>query len=136
MAMDRLNTPFWALRLGLGLAALLAGLDKFVNLLAAWEMYLSPVAARLLPVSPSTFMGIVGVIEIVVGAIVLAGRTREGGYILAVWLLAIAINLVSAGRFFDVAVRDVLIALAAFALARMTEARAIQRARRADMRAA
>lgn len=134
--MERLNTPFWALRLGLGLAALLAGLDKFVNLLADWEMYLSPIVARLLPVSPSTFMGIVGVIEIVVGAIILAGRTREGGYILAIWLLAIAINLVSAGRFLDVAVRDVLIALAAFALAKMTEARAIQPVRRADVRAA
>jgi uncharacterized membrane protein YphA (DoxX/SURF4 family) len=121
---DRLNAPYWALRIGLGLGAFLAGLDKFFNILADWQMYLSPMATKVLPVSAPLFMRCVGVIEIIVGLIVLAGLTRIGGYILVVWLLAIAINLVTTGMFYDLAVRDVEIAIGAFTLARLSEWRA------------
>ena len=72
--------------------------------------------------SMQAFMHIVGVIEMIVGLAILTKWTRLGSYVASVWLLAIAVNLVSTGRFFDVAVRDVEIALAAFVLARMTEA--------------
>jgi uncharacterized membrane protein YphA (DoxX/SURF4 family) len=119
---DRLTTPWWALRLALGAAAFLAGLDKFFNQLANWPGYLSPFAAGVLPMSPSGFMHIIGVIEMAVGVVILAGYTRLGGYVAAAWLLAIAVNLVTTGRFFDVAVRDVEMAIAAFTLARLTEA--------------
>jgi len=68
-------------------------------------------------------MHIVGVIEMIVGLAILTKWTRVGAYVAFAWLLAIAINLVSTGMFFDVAVRDVEMALAAFALARMTEVR-------------
>jgi hypothetical protein len=68
-------------------------------------------------------MHIVGVIEMIVGLAILTKWTRLGSYVASVWLLAIAINLVSTGMFFDVAVRDVEIALAAFVLARLTESR-------------
>ena len=68
-------------------------------------------------------MHIVGVIEMIVGLAILTKWTRLGAYVASVWLLAIALNLVSTGMFFDVAVRDLEIALAAFVLARMTEAR-------------
>lgn len=119
----RLTTPWLALRYGIGLTATLAGLDKFVNLLADWERYVSPTAAQLLPFSTSTFMGIVGVIEIIVGVAILTAWTRLGAYVASAWLLAIAVNLLLAG-FLDIAVRDVVMALAAFTLARLTEVRA------------
>ena len=61
---------------GLGAAAFLAGLDKFFNLLTQWEMYLSPLAERLLPMSGTTFMHVVGVIEMIVGLMIL---TSGGG---------------------------------------------------------
>jgi hypothetical protein len=118
----RLNTPWLALRIGIGLMATLAGLDKYFNLLANWEAYVSPVALQLLPVSAGTFMAVVGVIEIGVGLAILTGWTRLGAYVAGVWLLGVAANLALAG-FFDVAVRDVIIAVAAFSLARLTEVR-------------
>ena len=121
MNLERLTTPWWALRVGLGAAAFLAGLDKFFNLLADWPAYLSPIAEHLLPIGPSAFMHLVGVIEMVVGAVILAGFTQLGGYVAAVWLLCIAVNLVTTGRYFDVAVRDVALAISAFTLARLTE---------------
>jgi hypothetical protein len=99
----------------------LAGLDKYLNLLTNWTMYISPLALRILPFSGQTFMHIVGVIEMIVGLAILTKWTRLGSYVASAWLLATAINLVS--RFFDVAVRDVEMALAAFVLARMTEVR-------------
>lgn len=119
---NRLNTPWIALRFGIGLTATLAGIDKFFNLLADWGSYLSPVAVRLLPVSTGTFMGIVGVIEVAVGVAILAGWTRAGAYVASAWLIGVAANLVLAG-FYDVAVRDVVMALAAFTLARLAEVR-------------
>ena len=118
----RLNTPWLALRYGIGLTATFAGFDKFLNLLADWGAYVSPMAAQLLPVSIPTFMGIVGVIEIAVGLAILAGWTRIGAYVASAWLLAIAGNLVLAG-FLDVAVRDVVMSVAAFTLARFAEVR-------------
>jgi uncharacterized membrane protein YphA (DoxX/SURF4 family) len=120
---NRLTPVYWALRIGFGAAAFLAGLDKFFNILAQWEGYVSPLLASLLPLSAGAFMRVVGVIEMVVGLAVLAGLTRLGGYVLAVWLVGIAVSLVTNGRFFDVAVRDVLMAIAAFGLARLTEVR-------------
>jgi len=119
-----LEAPRVALRFGLGLAAFLAGLDKFVGLLADWPAYLTPVIAGMLPVSPEVFMRAAGVIEMIVGLAILTQWTREGAWIASAWLLLIAVNLVLTGRFFDVAVRDVEMAIAAFALARLTEAHA------------
>jgi hypothetical protein len=119
----RLDQAWWALRLGLGLGPFLAGLDKYFNLLTNWTTYISPLALKILPFSGQTFMHIVGVIEMIVGLAILTKWTRLGSYIASAWLLAIAINLISTGMFFDVAVRDIEMALAAFVLARMTEAR-------------
>ncbi len=119
----KLDSSWWALRIGLGLAASLAGLDKFFNLLTNWSMYLSPVAERFLPVSGKTFMLMTGPIEILVGLAILTRWTRAGAYVLAAWLLAIVGNLLTTGAFFDLAVRDVEIAIAAFVLARLTEFR-------------
>ena len=120
---SRLDQAWWILRIGLGVGPFLAGLDKYFNLLANWPAYISPLALKILPFSAQTFMHIVGVIEMIVGLAILTKWTRLGSYVASVWLLAIAVNLVSTGMFFDVAVRDVEIALAAFVLARLTECR-------------
>jgi len=119
----KLNLIWWTLRVALGVTAFLAGLDKFFNLLANWSMYLSPLAERMLPVSPEHFMRAAGVIEMAVGAAILFRYTRIAAYAAAVWLLAIAANLVVSGSFFDLAVRDINVAIAAFALAQLTEVR-------------
>lgn len=86
-------------------------------------MYLTPLATNLIPVSAGTFMRAVGVIEMIAGAVILAGLTRLGGYIVAGWLIAIAASLVTTGMFYDLAVRDLEIAIAAFTLARLSEVR-------------
>jgi len=129
MNVNRLITPWWALRITLGGVAFLAGLDKFFNLLASWPGYLSPLAAQLLPMSASSFLHVVGIIEMVVGAAILLGYTRLGGYVAALWLVGITVNLLTTGRHLDVAVRDAAMAVAAFTLARLTEAGVGARAR-------
>ena len=83
----KLNSTWWALRIGLGLVPFLAGLDKFFNILTDWSIYLGPVVASLLPVSGEVFMRAVGVIEMAVGLLILVGYTRVGGYIAAAWLV-------------------------------------------------
>ena len=95
--------------------------QKFFNLLADWPAYFSPIAAYVLPMSAASFMHAIGVIVMIVGGVILAGFTRLGGYVAAIWLVGIAINLVTTGRYFDVAVRDVAMAIAAFTMARLTE---------------
>jgi uncharacterized membrane protein YphA (DoxX/SURF4 family) len=127
----RTETAYWALRLTFGIIPIVAGLDKFTNLLANWEGYLSPIAVRLLPISPHAFMLAVGVVEIAVGLGVLAGFARVFGWIAAAWLLAIAVNLLTTGRYLDVAARDVALAVSAFALARLAPAHEAATARRA-----
>jgi len=122
MNLERLTTPWWALRVVLGAAAFLAGLDKFFNLLADWPAYLSPLATHVVPMSASALMHVVGVVEMAVGAAIPVGFTQLGGYIAAIWLLCIAANLVTTGQYFDVAVRDIALAVSAFTLARLTEA--------------
>src|SRR2546423_2767136 len=92
-----LNAGYWALRIAFGFGPLLAGLDKFTNILVNWEKYLSPVAQRMLSISATTFMHLVGAIEVVVGLAILFGATRSFGYIAMLWLFAIAINLISTG---------------------------------------
>ena len=118
-----LKAAYWALRIGLGLGPLIAGVDKFFNYLTDWSMYLSPLATKIVPISSNNFMRIVGVVEIVAGLIVLAGFTRFGGYLVMAWLIGIAINLVTTGAYYDLAVRDVEIAIGAFTLARLSEVR-------------
>lgn len=98
-----------------------AGLDKFTNILTNWEHYLNPKLALMLPMPASTFMMVVGVIEIIAGIIVLI-RAEIGGYIVAAWLTAIAFTLLTGFIYLDVAVRDLVMAIAALSMARMARA--------------
>jgi hypothetical protein len=118
-----IDQTWWALRLTYGLVPLLAGLDKFFGLLANWDSYLAPALAGFLPVSAGAFMRAAGIVEILVGILILTSWTRIGAYLAAVWLLLIAFNLVLTGAHFDVAVRDVAMAVGAWTLARLTEVR-------------
>jgi uncharacterized membrane protein YphA (DoxX/SURF4 family) len=119
----RLNSAWWTLRIGIGAVAAVAGLDKFFNLLADWPSYVSPLFARLIPFSPQVFMYLVGIIEMVVGLAILTKWTRIGAYVAMVWLLGIAFNLITSGNYLDVAARDVVMSLAAFTLAKLSEVR-------------
>jgi hypothetical protein len=111
-----------ALKLAYGLAGIVSGADKFTNILTDWSMYLSPLSRRLIPVKPSTFMRAVGLVEIGAGALVLSRHTRLGAYVFGGWLGAIALQLFTHRRFHDVAVRDLMMALGAVTLAKLTEA--------------
>jgi uncharacterized membrane protein YphA (DoxX/SURF4 family) len=121
---SRLDSTILSLRIAFGLTAFLAGLDKFFNLLTNWEQYVSPLALNILPLSAGALMRVAGVIEMIAGIAVLSGLTRLGGYVIAGWLTAIALSLVFSGRFLDVAVRDLVMALGAFTLARLSAMRA------------
>ncbi|MFI5187670.1 MAG: hypothetical protein ACHQF0_13145 [Chitinophagales bacterium] len=105
-----------------GLVPVVAGLDKFTNLLTDWKGYVAPTISNMLPFSPSTFMSIVGVIEIIAGVIVLI-RPRVGGFIVMAWLIAIALSLLISGHYYDVAVRDLVMAIGAYSLAELSVAR-------------
>jgi uncharacterized membrane protein YphA (DoxX/SURF4 family) len=124
MLMDtRLTSAFWTLRIAFGLMAFLAGLDKFLNLLTNWEQYVSPLVLSVVPLSAGALMRVAGVIEIAAGIAILMGITRLGGYVVAGWLTLIALTLVTTGHYFDVAVRDLVMACGAFVLARLSEVR-------------
>ena len=120
---NRLDPTWCALRLVFGLVTIGTGLDKFFNLLTNWTSYLNPLVTKVLPISGLTFMHIVGVIEIVAGVIVLSRWTQLGSYIVTAWLVAIALNLLIMGKFLDVAVRDLGLAVGAFALSQLTAVR-------------
>jgi hypothetical protein len=113
--MTKVQRVTQTLRITYGLLPILAGLDKFMHLLADWNKYLAPVVTDVIPVSPGTFMNVVGVIEIIAGIIVFV-RPKLGSIIVGIWLIAIAINLLLTGQYFDVAVRDVIMAIGAFCL--------------------
>lgn len=103
-----------------GLVPIVAGLDKFTNLLTNWGQYLSDGFAGMLPFEPSTFMMVVGVVEIIAGALVLT-KTKIGAYVVSGWLVAIAFSLIFSWSYVDVAVRDLVMAIAAFSLAKLSD---------------
>src|SRR5919204_7019623 len=86
---------------GFIVAPLVAGADKFFQLLVNWDQYLAPAIAGILPVAPHTFMLIVGVIEIVAAGLV-AFKPRVGAYVVAAWLWGIIVNLLLVPGYYDV----------------------------------
>jgi len=100
------------------IAPLVAGADKFFHWLVNWDQYLAPVVTSTLGIGAHAFMLGAGVIEILAGLIV-AVAPRIGGWIVGAWLCGIIINLLMMGAYLDVALRDLGLALGAFALARL-----------------
>jgi len=112
---------FWLLRSGFTVAPILFGLDKFAHLLVNWDRYLAPRIDDLLPGTTHQAMYAVGIIEIVAGLVV-ALRPRLGGYLVAAWLAGIIVNLLLIPGFYDIALRDFGLLLAALTLARLATA--------------
>lgn len=112
---------FWLLRIGFTIAPILFGADKFADVLVNWDRYLAPRISDHLPGTPHQAMYLVGVIEIVAGLVV-ALRPRFGGYLVAAWLTGIIVNLLLIPGFYDVALRDFGLLIAAVALARLATA--------------
>jgi uncharacterized membrane protein len=115
--MENLRSLWNLLRITFTVVPVVAGLDKFTNLLVDWEKYLGPVE-NLIPFDANTFMLIVGVIEIIAGILVFT-RTQIGAYVVMAWLISISMVLIIGG-YFDIAVRDLSMAIAAYVLARLT----------------
>lgn len=109
---------FWLLRLGFTVAPIVFGLDKFFGVLVDWDIYLSSQFADILPGTVHQSMYAVGIIEIVAG-IAVALKPRYGAYVVALWLGGIIVNLLLAQDFYDVALRDFGLLLAALTLARL-----------------
>ena len=122
---QRLDDPafqaFSILRVGFTVAPILFGLDKFVNWLVHWPVYLAPEINDIVPGNAHQAMLAVGVIEIVAG-IVVALRPKFGGYLVAAWLAGIIFNLLLQADFYDIALRDFGLLLGAVALARLATA--------------
>ena len=106
------------LRVGFTVLPIVFGADKFANVLTNWEHYLAPWIVRLIPLTAHQAMLAVGVIEIAAGVAV-AVKPRYAAYIVAAWLAGIIINLVSYPGFYDIALRDFGLMLAALTLARL-----------------
>lgn len=98
------------------IAPLLAGIDKFANVLCDWSKYLAPQIGRVF--HPHSFMIFVGIVEII-AAIIVWARPRVGAYIVAIWLIGIIVNLLMTGMYFDIALRDFGLLLGALAFAQL-----------------
>ena len=110
---------FHILRFGFTVAPIVAGLDKFFHLLVNWDQYLPGVMNRLVGGHGHAFMNVVGVIEIAAGVGV-ALKPRIFSYVVAAWLAGIILNLLMIPGYYDVALRDLGLALAALALGRLS----------------
>jgi hypothetical protein len=124
---------FALLRIGFTAAPILFGLDKFFEVLADWSTYLWSGVASVLPGGADAVMLAVGVVEILAGVLV-AVRPRLGGYVVAVWLAGIIVNLLLVGDYYDIALRDFGLLLAALSLARLAAAFGATGLRRGNVR--
>ncbi len=117
---NKVASVYTLLKFTYAIVPILAGIDKFTHLLTNWDKYLAPAVVDIIPFEPHTFMLIVGVIEIIAGVIVLL-RPKIGAIIVALWLVGIVINLLISGEYFDIAVRDLVMAIGAFSLYQLAE---------------
>jgi hypothetical protein len=117
------SQPAWQaykiLHIGFTVAPVVAGLDKFFHLLCNWDQYLAPWIAQLSPIGGHALMLVVGVVEFIAGILV-AVKPKIGAPIVGLWLCLIIVNLITMGAYLDVALRDLGLALGAFALWRLS----------------
>ncbi|SFA93562.1 DoxX protein [Amycolatopsis marina] len=131
---DRIRTDpgyqaFLLLRIVFTVAPIVFGLDKFADLLTEWPRYLAPWIDELVPGSAQQAMYAVGVVEIAAG-IAVALAPRFGGWLVAAWLAGIILNLLTIPGFYDIALRDFGLLVAAVALARLSISHTSSRPRR------
>jgi hypothetical protein len=109
---------FALLRVAFIVAPIAFGLDKFFNVMVDWPTYLAPWINDVVPGSGQDFMYVIGAIEILAGVIV-ALRPRYGAYVIAAWLGAIIVSLLTYSGYYDIALRDFGLMLGALTLARL-----------------
>ena len=115
---DPAQQAFWLLRTVFTVAPIVFGLDKFANVLTDWPDYLAPWINDLVPGTGQQAMYAVGVVEVLAGVLV-AVAPRIGAWVVAAWLAGIILNLLTIPGFYDVALRDFGLFVAAVALARL-----------------
>lgn len=115
----KVTACWWILKITYGLLFVVAGADKFTNIIVHWQKYLSPLFSHT-GIEPTVFMYGVGIIEICIGLMTLTRWTKEGSWLIVTWFALIVLNLLSMGSFFDIAVRDTVMAIGAFVLGRLT----------------
>lgn len=118
----KVTVCWWILKITYGLLFVVAGADKFTNIIVHWQKYLSPLFSQT-GIDPTFFMYGVGIIEICIGLLTLSRWTKEGSWLVIIWFALIVLNLLSMGTFFDIAVRDTVMAIGAFVLVRLTRIR-------------
>jgi len=118
---DPVRQAFLLLWVGLTVAPIVFGLDKFFDVLVDWKIYLAPEINDLIPGNAHQAILAVGVVEILAGLLVFF-RPRIGGYVVAAWLAAIIVNLLLQADFYDIALRDFGLMLAALTLSRLATA--------------
>jgi uncharacterized membrane protein YphA (DoxX/SURF4 family) len=117
---DYAHQAYTILKFGFTVAPIVAGFDKFFNLLVDWTQYLTPLMPRWTGIDPTGFMMVVGVIEIIAG-IVVAVKPKFGAWVVVAWLWGIILNLLLVPGYYDVALRDLGLSFGALALARLAE---------------
>ena len=120
-AYDKVIQSWWILKLTYGLLFIVAGADKFINLITNWAQYVSLTILNVVPLTSQQIIWGSGIFEIILGLLILVIATRIGAYITMVWLLVISANLITMGLF-DIAVRDIVMAIGALVLALLTNA--------------
>lgn len=119
VAQDPGRNVFHLLKFYFVAAPIIVGLDKFFYELCNWSIYINPFALHMISCQDRLFMGIVGLIEIIVG-IGVALKPKLFSYIICIWLILIIINLLMTGQYYDIAVRDIGLLFAAFSLAKLS----------------
>lgn len=114
---------WWLLKVTYGVLFIVAGLDKFSNLITQWDKYVSLIVLKILPVTVMQLLFFVSIVEIVIGLLILTLFTRFGALLAMAWLLIIVINLLLMGTYLDIAVRDIVMAIGALVLAILTDAK-------------
>ena len=117
---DKGYQAFRLLQITFIIAPLIAGLDKFTNLLTNWPNYLSPFVSNIIGHHDRGFMMFVGIVEVIAGIGVMF-RPKIFAYIVFLWLFGIILNLLLTGHYFDIALRDLGLALAALSLAKLSQ---------------
>src|SRR3954451_3709953 len=118
LSADPNHQAFLLLRTVFTVAPIVFGLDKFANVLTDWPQYLAPWIDRIVPGTAQQAMYAVGVVEILAGVLV-AVAPRIGAWVVAAWLAGIIVNLLTIPGFYDIALRDFGLLVAAVALGRL-----------------
>lgn len=116
---NKFNHMWTIARYVYGLVPILIGADKFTFFIVNWNIYVSPFVASYFPIT--TFVPVVGIIEIVAGLLILTKWPRFGAYLVAAWVMAVIVNLFMIGDMYDIILRDIAIAFGYIMFGMLTE---------------